>query len=263
MYSCWWWRNPLLFFCLCRRFFLILRLRRFLEKLFGSSSFGWCATIFLHFFSMSDSSAKYPPDRLRGGASFTVNSFNNSTNSDSWSSTEKSTADNIPTVISVSSDWESNPTLPIYKTSVQDIIPLTLTTNHDDIDSDCSSIEFDATDASPIGGKMESIKIDNMIRLSGCNPNGITSQNIRSQLQHSMDLDIDIQCYSEVNANLLKSNLRHKFHETVSSMDRNSKATWSTSDVPCDINFKLVGTCIINRSILNVLKSMKRVENFI
>ena len=81
-----------------------------------------------------------------------------------------------------------------------------------------------------------------MIRFSGCNPNGNTSQNIRSQLQHSMDLDIGIQCYSEVNANLLKSNLRHKFHEAVSSTDRNSKATWSTSGVPCDSSFKPGGT---------------------
>ena len=150
-------------------------------------------------------------------------------------------------MISVSSDWESNSTLPVYKTSVQDHLPSSFSTNHDDVDSDCSSIEFDDTDATPIGGKMKNIKLDNMIRISGCNPNGINSQNIRSQLQHSMDLDIDVQCYSETNVNLLKSNLRHKLHEAVLSMDRNSKATWSNSDVPCDSNFKPGGTCIINR----------------
>ena len=94
---------------------------------------------------------------------------------------------------------------------------------------------------------MEKMKPENAVRISGCNPNGINIQNTNSQLQHSMRMEIDIQCYPKINLNFLKSSTRHDFQEAILSMDKNTKVTWSTSDVPCNSDFKPGGTCIINR----------------
>lgn len=58
-------------------------------------------------------------------------------------------------------------------------------------------------ESAAIGESMESPKLPNMIRISGCNTNGIKSSNLQSQLQHSLDLDIDIQSHIKVNANFM------------------------------------------------------------
>ena len=50
----------------------------------------------------------------------------------------------------------------------------------------------DASETCVIGGRMKTLKDDNVIRIFGCNPNGIRSDQLKSQLQHSLDLDIDI-----------------------------------------------------------------------
>ena len=57
-------------------------------------------------------------------------------------------------------------------------------------------IDRDEDEAAMTGGSMELPKLLNMICISGCNPNDINSSNLHSQLQHSLDLDIDIHCYS-------------------------------------------------------------------
>ena len=90
-------------------------------------------------------------------------------------------------------------------------------------------------------------KREGIIRLSGCNPNGIKDDALKNHLQHSMDLDIDIQCYSEVNTNFQRPKIRKKFYEQCNSMDRNSKSTWGTSETPCDSDFKPGWTGIITR----------------
>ena len=48
-------------------------------------------------------------------------------------------------------------------------------------------------ESAPIGGSMDMPKFPNTIRISGCNPNGINTSNVHSQLQHSLDLDIKIR----------------------------------------------------------------------
>ena len=55
---------------------------------------------------------------------------------------------------------------------------------------------LDEEDALPVGGQMGEPKIPGMIRISGCNPNGIKANQLQCHLQHSKDLQIDIQCYS-------------------------------------------------------------------
>ena len=109
--------------------------------------------------------------------------------------------------------------------------------------SDSTSID----EISPIGGDMTFQKQDGSIRISGCNPNGINTSNLKSQLQQSMDLDIDIQCYSEVNANFLNTKLRRQFYEKSKSMDPHSTYTWSTSEVIIVSDYKLGGTGIVSR----------------
>ncbi|OEU05830.1 hypothetical protein FRACYDRAFT_257959 [Fragilariopsis cylindrus CCMP1102] len=104
----------------------------------------------------------------------------------------------------------------------------------------------DDTESEPIGGTMNYPKAPGMIRISGCNPNGIKSNQLGNQLQHSLDLEIDIQCYSEVNTNFLKTDVRQQFLEGTRRMDRSSRSVWGTSQYVTDSNFKPGGTAIIS-----------------
>ena len=81
----------------------------------------------------------------------------------------------------------------------------------------------DISEASAIGGSMKIMKEEDTIRISGCNPNEIRSNQLRSQLQHSIDLDIDIQCYFEVNADVLQSQVK-----------KNSMIILGALTSPCD-----------------------------
>jgi hypothetical protein len=74
-----------------------------------------------------------------------------------------------------------------------------------------------------IGGRMEDAKLHGMIRISGCNPNGIKAHQLKSHLQHSMDLLVDIQCYSEVNTEFLQTQQRQKFYENTKWMSRQAR----------------------------------------
>jgi len=62
-----------------------------------------------------------------------------------------------------------------------------------------------------------------------------------------MDLEVDVQCYSEVNANMLQPKIRHQFYTYTKSMDNTSKAMWSNSDIACPTNYKPGGTGIVTR----------------
>jgi hypothetical protein len=108
--------------------------------------------------------------------------------------------------------------------------------------------DLDEEDALPVGGRMGEPKSPGMIRISGCNPNGIKINQLQCHLQHSKDLQIDIQCYSEVNRNFLRTDVRQQFHEGTKRMDRSSKGTWGTSQLPTssDSDFKPGGTAIIS-----------------
>jgi hypothetical protein len=55
---------------------------------------------------------------------------------------------------------------------------------------------LDEEESEAIGGSMEDAKLPDMVRISGCNPNGIKAHQLKSHLQHAMDLQVDIQCYS-------------------------------------------------------------------
>ena len=70
-------------------------------------------------------------------------------------------------------------------------------------DNDINSTEPNILDIDDINanGDIMFQKQEGTIRISSCNPNGINTSNLQSQLQQSMDLDIHLQCYSKVNTN--------------------------------------------------------------
>ena len=102
---------------------------------------------------------------------------------------------------------------------------------------------IDEVDA--IGGDIYTAKAENSIRISGCNPNGIKVQHLKSHIQHSLDLDINIQCYSEVNANVQHPKVGKAFFEIPKSMDQSMKASWCTSDFQTASEFKPGGAGIM------------------
>jgi hypothetical protein len=107
---------------------------------------------------------------------------------------------------------------------------------------------LDEEEAEPMGGTMEEPKLPGMIRISGCNPNGIKAGQLKSHLQNAMDLNVDIQCYSEVNTDFLQTQQRQKFYENTKSMDRQARAVWGTSQVVVENKsaFKPGGTAIVS-----------------
>jgi hypothetical protein len=71
---------------------------------------------------------------------------------------------------------------------------------------------LDEEESEAIGGRMEDVKLPGMICISGCNLNGIKAHQLKGHLQHAMDLQVDIQCYSEVNTDFLQTQQRQKFY---------------------------------------------------
>ena len=67
-------------------------------------------------------------------------------------------------------------------------------------------------DSDIIGGTI-SEKTEETIRISSMNPCGIRLDEITEQLQHAVDLDIDIQCYSEINLDTMKSHVLQQLQE--------------------------------------------------
>ena len=54
-------------------------------------------------------------------------------------------------------------------------------------------------ESTPVGDRMDVPKKASSIRISSFNPNGLNKKNLQIQLQHAMDLDIDIQGFSDDN----------------------------------------------------------------
>ena len=132
----------------------------------------------------------------------------------------------------------TTPAVPMNEDSTSELF-------HQDVQPISDSTTID--EISPIGGDMSYQKQEGSIHISRCNPNGINNSNLKSQLQQSMDLDIDIQCYPEVNANFLNTKLRRLFYEKSKSMDPHSTCTWCTSEVIIDSDYKPGGTGIVSR----------------
>ena len=118
--------------------------------------------------------------------------------------------------------------------------------NEDEVVTRFRLDHLDEIESEPVGGTMDSPKLPGMIRISGCNPNGIKSNQVKSHLQHAIDLEIDIQCYSEVNQDFLKTQQRQSYQEDTNIMDRKSRSVWGLSQVIVENDFKPGGTAIIS-----------------
>ena len=142
--------------------------------------------------------------------------------------------DRIPRIITIFSTTTDNTTVP---TEIEiKILQPTFATNHSN--DKFSSTPLDVNDRFKIDGSIIEPKREGIIRISGCNPNEIETTDLKNNLQHSMDLEIDIQCYSEVNANYHRPKIRKKSFEHCKSMDWTSISVWGIRDVPCDSDFK-------------------------
>ena len=99
-------------------------------------------------------------------------------------------------------------------------------------------------DSDIIGGTIKE-KPDETIRISSMNPCGLRLDEITNQLQHALDLDIDIQCYSEINLDTTKTHLLQQLQEQVTQIDTQARSTWSSSKITTTRNYKPGGTGII------------------
>ena len=91
-------------------------------------------------------------------------------------------------------------------------------------------------------------KLDGTICIYSINKGGLQLNNIKSTLQHALDLQIDIQCYSENNLDMLKGHVQQKLYDDVQAMDQKAKAIWNSGTIPTESELKPGGTIVITFS---------------
>ena len=91
------------------------------------------------------------------------------------------------------------------KVALSHKIPEVITMNDDDNTIHVQPKEATTTDkvpaltideSTPVEDQMDVLKKASSIRISSFNPNGLNKKNLQIQIQHAMDLDIDIQGFS-------------------------------------------------------------------
>ena len=203
--------------------------------------------------------------RIRGGhesdSSSDTDSISQHSNNDGVDSTVDTTASDghnrrdytkststVPSTINITvSDAPS----PAYNTLVDNQIIITQINESNDMNQyhtperEGDTTIYHVNHADSIGGNVVTEKQEGHIRISGCNPNGIRAGNLQSHLQHSKDLDIDIQGYSEVNTNFMRNKTAQAFYELPKRIDPTSRSTWCSSNYEVQSEFKPGGTGII------------------
>ena len=99
-------------------------------------------------------------------------------------------------------------------------------------------------DSDIIGGTI-SEKPEEAIRIYSMNPCRIRLDKVKDQLQHALDLNIDIQCYSEINLDTTKPHLLQQLQEKVTKIDSQARSTWSSSKITSTKNYKPGGNGIV------------------
>ena len=113
-------------------------------------------------------------------------------------------------------------------------------------------------DALPGGGSFHTAeKAPHILRFSCINLNGITPSTVQDTIQHTLESQIDLQGYSEVNLDTMKPENRIALQENTTKMDPAAKSIWGTSILPSPSNFKPGGTAIVafSRSASRVKKT--------
>ena len=205
--------------------------------------------------------------RMRGGydsdSSLNTDSISQHSNNDGVESTvdtitlsdeherrnEASNIDTIPSTINITvSDATTRPGYRLRVDNHTIVTQINDSTNKRQYytpEQDGDNTIYHVNHADAIGGNLVTEKQEGHIRISGCNPNGIKAQNLQSHLQHSKDLDIDIQGYSEVNTNFVLNKTAQAFYEMPKRMDPTSRPTWCSSDYESEGVFKPGGTGIV------------------
>ena len=101
-------------------------------------------------------------------------------------------------------------------------------------------------DALPVGGSFKPAeKAPHILRFSCINPNGTTPSTVQDTIQHALESQIDLQCYSEVNLDTMQPDNRIALQENTNKMDPAAKSVWGTSTLPSLSNFKPGGTAVV------------------
>jgi len=104
----------------------------------------------------------------------------------------------------------------------------------------------DGEEAIAIGDSMAE-KPTGTIRIPCFNTGGIRNNNtaIESMIQHAQDLEVDIQCFGEINLDTRKTHIKKALAEGTRVIDKTAKCIWGSSLLPAPNDYKPGGTAIV------------------
>ena len=65
-------------------------------------------------------------------------------------------------------------------------------------------------------------------------------------MHYSIAEGIDIQCFTEINQNMINHLHRKKYQDTVRHIDRRAKHVWVNTNIPMESEYKAGGASIIS-----------------
>ena len=124
----------------------------------------------------------------------------------------------------------------------------------DDFSLSDKSINFDPEEIKPNGNMKE--KRPNTIRISTFNPNGLPIKKLKPQLMYCEEEHVDIQCFSEINQNIIDPRQRKKCRDSVRLIDRSAKDVWANTDLLMDTEYKSGGAGMVSfKSVSGCIKT--------
>ena len=105
--------------------------------------------------------------------------------------------------------------------------------------------KLDQIQAESFGGDMETNKRAGTRRFSTFNPNGLKSHNANDTIEISIEMGIDVQCYSEIALDTSQYRIRQKLIDNLRQIDKKAKAVWNSSTKTSTNEYKAGGTSIV------------------
>ena len=105
--------------------------------------------------------------------------------------------------------------------------------------------KLDRIQAESFGGDMETNKRAGTRRFSTFNPNGLKSHNANDTIEISIEMGIDVQCYSEIALDTSQYRIRQKLIDNLRQIDKKAKAVWNSSTKTSTNEYKAGGTSIV------------------
>ena len=94
------------------------------------------------------------------------------------------------------------------------------------------------------GGDMETNKRVGTRRFSTFNPNGLKSHNANDTIKISIELGIDLLCYSEITMDTSQYRIRQKLIDNLRKIDKKAKTVWNSSTKTATNEYKAGGSSI-------------------